>query len=202
MKQKRSRHIFLGLIIGIGVGVVFSQFINLFPFNPFQKTQTQSLQMITYESKRAPFSFLYPNTFEIGVQSDNHVYQFDNRIEAINFGTQDKLPNAGGDGIAYLIVEKRSISGLSSEEELLQEYEDAIKNFGEGNVDSPTITVVKIGNADGIKVVQKPLGAFSFTNTKYYVDRGGLRFIIGIMTKDPNDLEQLESIFSTFNFYY
>ena len=170
------------------------------------KDSIENKSSFTYESKRAPYSFKYPSDFKIGIQSDSHVYQFEERIDAVNLGTEENTPN-GNDGTAYLIVDRYPLDGPSIEETVQTDYELALASLDYYDDDKkklqpPQIIPIKIGNVDGFKVIQQPVGTFASGNTKYYVDRSGIRYTIGTLTTNEEKLIELESILETFNFSY
>ena len=153
----------------------------------------------------------------MGVHSNGHVYQFDDRVEAINLGAFDALSNAGGPSKGYIIVEKYGITdGISEEDRILNTYRDSYKYFkeqklkrGETNIPTeeeylPILTETKIGNAQAYKLTTSKYsqGTFSPTLTKYYVYRRGLLYIIGITTSDDIEVKLIEDILQTFDFQY
>lgn len=172
---------------------------------------------VVFQSTRVPFSFKHPADYKLGVHFNGHVYQFENRVEAINLGTFDAAPNAGGPSKGYIIVEKYGITdGISEEDRILTTYRDSYKYFkeqklkqGETNIPTeeeylPKLTVTKIGNAEAYKLTTNKYsqGTFSPTLTQYYVYRRGLLYIIGITTSDDMEVKMIEDILQTFDFQY
>ncbi len=172
---------------------------------------------VVFQSARVPFSFKHPSDYKLGVHSNGHVYQFDDRVEAINLGTFDAAPNAGGPAKGYLIVEKYGIAdGISDEDRILYSYRESYKYFkeqklkrGETNIPTeeeylPILTETKIGNAEGYKLTTNKFsqGTFSPTLTIYYVYRRGLLYTIGITTNDDMEVKLIEDILQTFDFQY
>ena len=174
------------------------------PFNS-SKDSIESQSVVTYVSKRAPYSFTHPTSFKVGTQHDSNVYPTEDRIDDINLGTERRTAN-GSDGVAYLVVTKHQFTDPSIEETVLAEYESAVAALraykDERELAPPLITPMKIGNAEGFKVIQQPIGTFASGDTKYYVDRRGIRYTIGTITTNEDELKELESILDTFNFSY
>jgi hypothetical protein len=204
--------IIFSVMTGVFLGFIFSNKINLVLNNSFLSKHDKSREII-FESNRVPFAFKYPKDFKIAVLPDRAIYQFDNRVEAINLGTFDAAPNAGGSATGYIIVNKVPLTGLTLEEQLQQEYQQETaamkagmgKNAGSFTRPVPTYTKVQIGNSEGIKVmVEDPNRSANFfpTEATFYVERRGLRYIIGITTSDKVEREKIEAILKTFDFKY
>lgn len=172
---------------------------------------------VIFQSTRVPFSFKHPSDYKLGVHSDGHVYQFEDRVEAINLGTFDAGPSAGGPSKGYIIVEKYGITdGISEEDRILNSYRESYEYIkeqklkqGETNILTeeeyfPKLTETKIGNAEAYKLTTNKYsqGTFSPTLTKYYVYRRGLLYIIGITTNENEEVKLIEDILQTFEFQY
>lgn len=172
---------------------------------------------VVFQSTRVPFSFKHPSDYKLGVHSNSHVYQFKDRVEAVNLGTFDAASNAGGPSKGYIIVEKYGITdGISEEDRILSSYRESYEYFkeqklkqGETNIPTeeeylPMLSETKIGNSEAYKLTTNKYsqGTFSPTLTKYYVYRRGLLYTIGITTSDDMEVKLIEDILQTFDFQY
>ncbi len=211
-----SKREFLIGISSLLLGVVLGVFVtNIKPFlGSLLLPTSDKNQLNSFQSKRVPFSFKYPNDFKIAVQPDWAVYQDRDRVEAINLGTLDAAPNAGGPATGYILVEKTEVlTDETLEQKLKQEYEQETaemksemrKTGYSFSRPAPTFTKVKVGNADGVKVtLENQNGDANFAPVweTYYVERRGLRYIIGLTTMDKVEKAKFESLLSTFDFQY
>lgn len=195
------------------VGLVIGYFTNPYVNEHLSSLFVSEQQEFTFQSKRAPYSFKFPKNFKMAVLPDWAVYQFEPRIDAVNLGTFDAAPNAGGSATGYIIVEKTSVGSLTLEEKLTKEFKVQSESIATDrkqrggtlqDVPLPVMTKVQIGNAEGIKVskTDPTVSNFAPVNEKYYVERRGLRYIIGITSSDPQERKKIEAILQTFNFQY
>lgn len=189
------------------------------------KDNSKYRDWVVFQSTRVPFSFMHPPDYKLGVHPNELLYQFVERVEAINLGTFDAEPNAGGPAHGSIIVEKYDVlsdHGVSEEDRLLNPYRKKYKHFkeqklkqGETNIPTeedylPKVRKIKVGNAEGYELIPSKYSErrnmASFTrrmfNRSIYVYRRGLLYIIRIHTDNAKEAQLIEDMLPTFNFQY
>lgn len=205
-------HFLLSMVVsfalGIGIGYLRGTGTSFLP-KPAPVVEDRE-RIITFKSSRVPFSFMHPANFPVTPLQDRFIYQFDNRVEAINLGTLDNSPNAGGPGEGYIIVERYVVDSTTPEQRLLQENEARVNGlksiFEDYTEPEPVITKTILGNGEAYQIsataTRQTGGNLAPVAAKYYIEREGLRYIIGITPHDTERAIQMQAILQTLHFDY
>ncbi|MBU0998248.1 hypothetical protein KJ570_01865 [Patescibacteria group bacterium] len=149
-----------------------------------------------FSSGRAGFFFKHPSNWPVSQCSKSEVYQFEGRIEQIDFA-DDCCPNARNDSFGYIIVER--INPATTHDIYLKE-----------NYSNWDYKMTQIGKKTAYILTPKPkdlkeAGAFTTTTNIYLIIKPPLIYTIGVTNpnygfkNDKNEnLFTFEKILSTF----